>query len=251
MVGRDDTLKARIKPTADEGVPYTPATAGPAARAGRRRGTVGRTSGASERWWLEWTEAGVSRRLPVDRLLRIGRSSASDVVLADPYASRDHCTLGVVDGSPTVDARSATNHVRIDGREREVAALKDGDSFVVGRTSFRVVQEAGDDTTWVLNAEPMALFLRRSTRELVDHEGTLVAKFSSSECAIFETLASHYPDAAPHDALAKAVWGEMGYDQYLIHRLLQRVRQRLADRADLLENVRGAGYRLRSKVTLA
>lgn len=204
-----------------------------------------------KRWWLEWTEAGVSRRLPVDRRLRIGRSAAADVVLADPYSSRDHCTIEVVDGVPTVDARGSTNHVRIDGKELDVGSVKDGDGFVVGRTHFRVTSEASDGTTWILNEEPLRLFLRRSTRELVDDEGTLVARFSGSEYAIVETLATHFPDAAPHEALAQAVWGEMGYDQYLIHRLLQRVRQRLGDRADLLENVRGAGYRLRIKVVVS
>lgn len=202
-------------------------------------------------WWLEWHAGGQTRRVPLDRPLRIGRAAGADIVLDDPYASREHCTIDVVDGRPLVDARGSLNHVRIAGTDTEIASLEDGGVFLVGQTTLRVERVLRDDrSTLIYLPDVVTLTLRRSTRELVDHEGTLVARFSTSEEAIVETLAARYPDAARHDELAAAVWGDLGYDQYLIHRLLQRVRGRLGDRADLLENVRGAGYRLRAPIEL-
>jgi DNA-binding response OmpR family regulator len=203
-------------------------------------------------WWLEWDRQGRLERAAIEGTLRVGRGSAMDVVLDDPYVSRSHCTISLVDGKPFVDARHSLNRVSVGGRELEAASLGSGDTFVIGRTRLQVyfgVAAATDDTR-MLPQEGRELVLRRSTRELVDSEGTLIAQFSSAEFAAFEAVARKHPDAAHHSELGRAVWGELGYDQYQIHRLLQRIRQRLGDRAELLQNVRGAGYRLKARVDI-
>jgi DNA-binding response OmpR family regulator len=78
----------------------------------------------------------------------------------------------------------------------------------------------------------------------------LIAQFSTSEAAALVVIASQFPDAADHARIARAIWGEPDYPRYLIHRLVQRLRDRMGDYGHLIENVRGAGYRLRGPINL-
>ena len=199
-------------------------------------------------WWVEWIVDGEPRRVGLRDLVHVGRSPEMDVALADPYVSRSHCTISLVEGRPLVDARGSRNHVRVAGRDVEVTYLESGEAFLVGRTTLRAVRASDDEVTLVLTTDPRLLVLHRSTRELVDFEGTLIARFSTAEFAAVELLALRHPEAASHADLGRAIWGDIGYDQYQIHRLMQRVRQRLGDGAGLLENVRAAGYRLTAPV---
>ena len=207
-------------------------------------GTVDELAG----WWIEWFWEGQPRRLALHGAVRIGRSPEMDIAILDPYVSRAHCTVVLTSDGAFVDARGSRNHVRVAGRDVEAGHVAPGEAFLVGGTPFRVTRGRDDETTLVMSLEPRPFIAHRSTRELVDAEGTLIARFSAAEFAIFETLALRYPDAAAHADLGHAVWGDIGYDQYQIHRLMQRVRQRLGDRADVLESVRAAGYRLRVAV---
>ena len=211
-----------------------------------RSGSDGEPSG----WWVEWFWEGQPRRLALHGVVRIGRSPEMDIAIADPYVSRAHCTVALTGDRAFVDARGSRNHVRIAGRDVEAGHVAPGEAFLVGGTPFRVTRGRDDETTLVMSLEPRSFIAHRSTRELVDAEGTLMARFSAAEFAIFEALALRYPDAAAHADLGHAVWGDVGYDQYQIHRLMQRVRQRLGDRADVLESVRAAGYRLRVPVEI-
>ena len=200
-------------------------------------------------WWLETVTDGEARRTPVRGQVHVGRSAAMDVVLADPYVSRSHCTVTVEGERLLVDARGSSNHVRIGGREVESGHVEADGAFTVGRTVFRVLRGSPDEATLILDPRARRFALRQSTRELLDPDGSVVARFSTAEYAIVEALARRHPDAASNDELGRAVYGDMGYDQYLIHRLIQRVRQRAGD-GTLIENVRGAGYRLTAAVDL-
>jgi len=51
---------------------------------------------------------------------------------------------------------------------------------------------------------------------------------------------ARYPDAADHSTIACAIWGEPDYPRYLIHRLMQRLRDRLGELRRPIENVRGS-----------
>ena len=203
-------------------------------------------------WWVEWRQGADVRRVPIRGRVFIGRSRECDVILDDPYVSRVHCTLEVQDGRALVDARKALNLIRVRGKDVEAAALEAGDLCIVGNTTLRVAgstTSASDETLRLAGrgAAP-AMILRASTRELVDPEGALVAQFSTAEFLAFQTLAQRHPDAANHNELGAAVWGGLGFDQYQLHRLMQRLRQRLAASGGILENVRGTGYRLRLAV---
>jgi hypothetical protein len=186
----------------------------------------------------------------LDDEIHIGRAPVMDIVLDDPYVSRDHCLLEGVDGHVRVTTTQGRNHILVAGHEVDTALLTSGEAFIVGHTTVRVrcVVQNTDDETLPLHQERGVLALRPSTRELVTVDGTLVAQFSASEFSVFDLLARCYPDAASHARVGEAVWRDVGYDQYQIHRLIQRIRRRLGDWEGLLENVRGAGYRLRRPV---
>jgi hypothetical protein len=204
-----------------------------------------------EAWWVEWQTEGRRQRAQVVGELTIGRSAPMDVVLDDPYASRQHCVIRIVDGRPFVDARGSLNQIRVNGQLVKTASLSEGASFTVGRTPLRVRFEGRTgDTTWFLRDTQSSLRLRRSTRELIGRDDEVLVRFSNAESAALAAVAGRHPDAADHAEIGHAVWGEYPFDQYQIHRLFQRIRQRLGARGDMIENVRGAGYRLREPIDL-
>jgi len=175
-----------------------------------------------------------------------------DVVVDDPYVSRVHCTVEVQGDAVIIDARRALNLIRVSGRDVEVARLRPGALCLVGNTAIRVVgptraNEA--DTLKLVAPVDSGLVLRRATRELLDGE-IAVARFSAAEFAAVEVIAQRYPGTATHSELGTAIWDGMGYDHYQIHRLMQRVRQRMGVLGSALENVRGLGYRLQVAVAM-
>jgi hypothetical protein len=202
-------------------------------------------------WGIEWHSGGELHRVALDGKLRLGRSAHADIVIEDPYVSREHCTLEAEDGGVRVDASKSTNRIRVDGQEMENVFFAKAASFVVGGTTVTLrTISAADETTLYMTRSAPALTLRRSTRELLAPNGSVIVQLSAYEAAALGAIASKYPDAADHDTIARATWGEPDYPRYLIHRLMQRLRDRLGDSADLVENVRGAGYRLRSPLDL-
>jgi predicted component of type VI protein secretion system len=206
---------------------------------------------ASSAWWVEWHRSGEERRVPLTGRLTVGRSRLMDVVIDDPYVSREHCILQLEAGGVRVDASLSTNLIVVDGRDMKCAVFRQAGSFSIGQTlvQLRPASVAEDATLHLSRTSPM-LTLRRSTRELLSADGTLVAQLSTSEAAALSVIASRFPDAADHPTIARAIWGEPDYPRYLIHRLVQRLRDRMGDFGHLIENVRGAGYRLRGPLDL-
>jgi hypothetical protein len=200
----------------------------------------------TRRWWIEWPAAASNRSLELTGRLTVGRSKLMDVVVDDPYVSRDHCVLELDQGCVRVDASHGTNVITVEGRDVKQAKFVRAGSFSIGQTTLRLRPTSGvEDTTLRLSRTSPTLTLRRSTREVFSLDGTLIAQLSTSEAAALEAIAGRYPDAADHATLARAIWGDHDYPRYLIHRLIQRLRDRMGDSGDLIENVRGAGYRLR------
>jgi hypothetical protein len=205
----------------------------------------------AQTWWVEWRSGGEPKRVPLTGRLSVGRSPLSDVVIEDPYVSREHCTLELTPDGVRVDATGSLNRVRANGEEMECLLLAGAGSFAIGQTTVHLRPiSLTEDTTLRMTERPATFTFRRSTRELLDAAGSTIAQLSVSEGAVLETIAGRFPDAAPHDAIAIAVWGDSDYDRYLIHRLVQRLRDRMGGAGDLVENVRGAGYRLRAPIAL-
>ena len=212
---------------------------------------TGRDNGSGRGWWVEWRTAGRLRRVELTRRLTVGRSQLMDVVIDDPYVSREHCTIEPEDGGVRVDASRSTNLICVDSREMKCAMFRARGSFSIGQTTLQLRPASEtEDTTLHMGRTIPTLVFRRSTREMFSPDGTLIAQLSTAEAAGLEAIVARYPDAADHSTIACAIWGEPDYPRYLIHRLMQRLRDRLGDFGDLIENVRGAGYRLRGPMDL-
>jgi hypothetical protein len=202
-------------------------------------------------WWVEWRDAGGPRRVALKHSLTVGRSAEMDVVIDDIYVSREHCILEITDGGVRVDASRSVNRILVDGRLLECVLFPRAGAFTIGETSIQLrPARATQDTTLHLSRTTPALHFRSSTRELLAFDGTVISQFSPQEAAALEAIVASYPDAAAARAISTAVWGEPDYEAYLIHRLIQRVRGRMGDFADYIENVRGSGYRLRGAIEM-
>jgi hypothetical protein len=214
-------------------------------------GTTGPANASGGSWCVEWRDAGGHRRIPLAGHLTVGRSKRMDVVIDDPFVSREHCTLDVDDEGVRVDARGSRNQIVMDGNFLDCVVFKRPGTFVIGQTSVQL-RPAGtaQDTTLPLSRTTPTLTFRRSTRELFSPDGTLIAQFSAQEAAALSAIAESFPDVADTATISTAVWGEPDYDAVLIYRLMQRVRERMGDFARLVVNVRGAGYRLKGPMDL-
>jgi DNA-binding response OmpR family regulator len=174
-----------------------------------------------------------------------------DLSVDDPYVSRQHCTLELEDGGVRVDASRSMKTIVVDGRELKCVVFRQAGSFSIGRTILQLRPSSWtEDTTLSMSRAIPLLTFRRSTRELLVADGTVVTQLSALEAAALEAIVARYPDCADHATMARAIWGEADYPRYLIHRLVQRLRDRLGDFGEMIENVRGAGYRLRGPVDI-
>lgn len=202
-------------------------------------------------WWVEWQDERGPQRALISKRSTLGRARQSDIVIGDPYVSRSHCVLEPRPEGLFVDARQSLNHVESGGKQVEAVLLGAGGRFMVGKTVLRVAgrESSDDESTLELDKHaPAVLVLRASTRELLDVEGTLMAQFAPMEFRAFLVLARAYPHAVPNNVLGNAIWGEGQFDVFQLHRLLQRVRARLDRAGGLVENVRGAGYRVQLRI---
>jgi len=79
-------------------------------------------------------------RLPVDRLIEIGREGAGFALPLDPQASRKHCTVEPSPAGIVFTDLGSTNGTLVNGQRRERGVLRAGDTLQVGATTFRVDQ---------------------------------------------------------------------------------------------------------------
>lgn len=81
------------------------------------------------------------KRMALKQNLTIGRSAENDVVLADHFASARHATLRTEGGHTWLVDEGSTNGTFVNGfRISAPCALKPGDTFVIGGTTFRLIQ---------------------------------------------------------------------------------------------------------------
>lgn len=86
------------------------------------------------------------REIPVKRLpVHIGRGAYSEVYLADPWASREHCEIYERDGAPVIRDLKSKNGTFVNGGRVIEAILLPNSKVTVGRTSFWVRYQRMDE----------------------------------------------------------------------------------------------------------
>ena len=90
---------------------------------------------------VEGPDAG--RQIPLDREVTIGRDESADFALADPHASRRHCSVALTNGSAIVKDLESSNGTFVNSQQVVGhAELGPGDDLLIGVT---VLELRGQD----------------------------------------------------------------------------------------------------------
>jgi hypothetical protein len=94
------------------------------------------------RWWHRRTAPRAlvvdGAEWPLERSLRIGRSSSCDLVLADDAVSRRHAEIALRGGLCAIRDLGSSNGTYVNGRPVTRARLRRGDELQLGETFLRV-----------------------------------------------------------------------------------------------------------------
>jgi two-component system response regulator QseB len=166
---------------------------------------------------------------------------ARDGQAAIQFALEDEWDLVILDlGLPGKDGLSVLEELRGQGFHHPVIILTARDDVRV-RARLRVSSTATGQTEMVLRANNIALDLR--TRRV--YAGDRLVELSAREFTLAETFLRHPEQVMSREQLLNHVWG-YDYDpgSNIVDVYVGYLRKKLGD--ELIETVRGVGYRLRS-----
>ncbi|MEZ6136554.1 MAG: FHA domain-containing serine/threonine-protein kinase [Pirellulaceae bacterium] len=97
-------------------------------------------------WFIEYTtgdsKQAVRLDLPTEKVMKIGRGSASDTKIQDATLSRIHCEVELVQGMPLLRDLGSTGGTLVAGRRIAEQVLHSGQSFKAGNTKFVVTSDS-------------------------------------------------------------------------------------------------------------
>ena len=79
--------------------------------------------------------------VPLRETTTIGRDESNNIVLPDPTVSRNHARLIFANGNWAVEDLGSANGIVVQDRRLARAILGPGDTYNIGRTSFRFIEE--------------------------------------------------------------------------------------------------------------
>lgn len=186
--------------------------------------------------------------------ITIGRSSSSDIVLDDQFASRHHAIIRRVDNAYQITDLNSKNGVLIDGEPVPSGTyewLSDGCEVRMASTIYRFHDPSATMTAPSLVAvREKGLRVEASTRQVYIDGQLLEPPLSAKQFDLLWFLYENRGRAVSKDEIALAVWPEAGGDIYdsNIDRMISRVRHRIEpdtkDEQRFLTTVRGYGFRL-------
>lgn len=198
-------------------------------------------------------EAGTEYDL-YQELMTLGRSSDSDIVLDDQFASRHHAEIRTIDNAYQIRDLNSKNGVVIDGRRvspGDSEWLEDGSELRLASTVFRFHDPSATVTAPSLIAvrEP-GLRVELATRQVYVDGRLLDPPLSAKQFDLLWFLFQHRGRVVSKDEIAHAVWPEAGGDIYdsNIDRMISRIRSRIEPESDseqrFVTTVRAYGFRL-------
>lgn len=205
---------------------------------------------------LSGPDTGQEYELKRERIL-IGRSSGQDIVLNDPYASRQHAEIHRVDNAYRVHDLGSKNGIYVDGRrlgEKATAWLEDGMEIQFASTRFRFQDPSVTITAPSLIAvqEP-ALRVNPTTRQVYVDGELLDPPLSVKQFDLLWYLYQNRGRVVSKDEIAVNVWPEVEGEVYdaNIDRMVSRVRARIepdeGEDARFIVTIRGYGYQLKDE----
>jgi adenylate cyclase len=90
---------------------------------------------------LQQTPGNTPFKVRLDGLVLIGRESDCKVILQDDLVSRHHAQVSMVGARPFLKDLGSTNGTTMNGIRVRETALRSGQTFIVGRSTFTLVEE--------------------------------------------------------------------------------------------------------------
>ncbi len=178
----------------------------------------------------------------------IGRAPTCDLVLEYDYMSRLHARLeSTVDGYAVVDAGS-TNGTSVNGRRiGKTHLLSSGDQISMGEISvvfFDAASQEGVPT--VFRPMPAGCPIRcdSSAWEVWVGDQQVETRLSVQEFELLSLLTSRYGKVCTREELGAAIWGKGNYTYNMLHRVVHRLKQKLASLHEWIASVAGVGYKI-------
>ena len=198
--------------------------------------------------------------VPIVRSMTVlGKHPTCDIVLANPFVSRQHARIDLVEGGAVIRDLSSKNGTFINGTRirSDPAELSDGSMIEFGRNQVTAVFHLADSTVTLDNIsarqavpEDSRFVVDGPSRQVwVDGEA-LLPSFTKKEFDILALLSSKRGQVCSHAELARAGWPERhggAVDKTEIRQYVRRIRVRF-DSAKAIDTrittLRGSGYRL-------
>ena len=189
-----------------------------------------------------------------DEIIKVGRSTESQIMLEDQFASRHHAEIQRVETAYKIVDLGSKNGIYVNGDRLASGSsmwLQDGAEIQLASTLFRFQDPSATLTAPSLIAiqEP-PLRVDLTTRQ-VYVDGMLVdPPLSVKQFDLLWYLFQNRGRVVSKDDIAQAVWPEAQGDVYdaNIDRMISRVRSRIepesTDDARFIHTVRGYGYKL-------
>jgi pSer/pThr/pTyr-binding forkhead associated (FHA) protein len=183
----------------------------------------------------------------------VGRGPDADIQLIHPLVSRLHAELSLQDGRMQIrDLGSRNGTVVNDELVRSDARFADGEAVLqIGPYVLRVTEASilADETfaTPAPGATGRAVLDRDLRRLMIDGRLALDS-LTGLEYRLLDVLFSNAKRVVPNQQIGGELWGEGGWDIYMLHNLVHRVRRKLDAKGfpadELIVSVPGSGYRL-------
>ena len=198
--------------------------------------------------------------VPIVRSMTVlGKHPTCDIVLANPFASRQHARIDLIDGSAVIRDLSSKNGTFVDGtriRSHPVDLL-DGAVIEFGRNQVTAVFHLGDRTVTldVVSSPETAssdsqFVIDEPSRQVWVGGEVLLPALTKKEFDILLLLNAKKGQVCSHAELARAGWPERQggmVDESEIRQYVRRIRVRFdsVQAADArITTLRGSGYRL-------
>ncbi len=185
--------------------------------------------------------------------VRLGRAPGNDIVLQDPFASRQHAEIIWEEGRYRIRDLGSKNGVWINGQRVQEAWLEDGCLLQLAETQFRFHDPAATLTQPALTAASRrGLWVDPERREVWVDGKRVDPPLSPTQFDLLLFLWRARGRAVSKDELARYVWAAtegVVYDG-TIDRMVSRLRARLGDQAQpprFIHTVRGFGFRLETE----
>jgi len=170
------------------------------------------------------------------------------LVLDYPYISRKHATIERTRQDYVLEDLGSTNGVEINGRRVSgMQVLAIGDQIQIGEVTITFQDEDRPvDTTVVFRTAPEDSPIRSdsSTWEVWINGELCAAKLSLQEFELLSLLSSRYGKVCTRDEIGIAIWGKNRFDYNMLHRLVHRLKQKLAAYGEVVVSVPGRGYKV-------